>query len=74
MRTTHPIVSTFATACARTDKARGCLSRVTMLAMVFKLYQSVAKRWHRLQAAHYLTEVMNGIVLKDGLRVKQDAA
>ena len=74
IRTTNPIESTFATVRARTDKARGCLSRVTMLAMVFKLYQSAAKRWHRLRAAHYLTEVMSGISFKDGLRLEQDAA
>ncbi len=74
IRTTNPSESTFATVRARTDKTRGCLSRVTMLAMVFKLYQSAAKRWHRLRAAHYLPEVMNGIVFKDGLRVEQDAA
>jgi transposase-like protein len=74
IRTTNPIESTFATVRARTDKTRGCLSRVTMLAMVFKLYQSAAKRWHRLRAAHYLPEVMHGIVFKDGLRVEQDDA
>jgi putative transposase len=74
IRTTNPIESTFATVRARTDKTRGCLSRVTMLAMVFKLYQSAAKRWHRLRAAHYLPEVMHGIVFKDGLRIEQDAA
>jgi transposase-like protein len=72
--TTNPIESTFATVRIRTDKTRGCLSRVTMLAMVFKLYQSAAKRWHRLRAAHYLPEVMQGTVFKDGLRVAQDAA
>jgi putative transposase len=59
---------------ARTDKARGCLSCVTMLAMVFTLSQSAAKRWHRLRAAHDLPEVRHGIVFKDGLRVEQDAA
>jgi transposase-like protein len=74
IRTTNPIESTFATVRARTDTTRGCLARVTMLAMVFKLYQSAAKRWHRLRAAHYLPEVMHGIVFKDGLRVEQDAA
>jgi putative transposase len=74
IRTTNPIESTFATVRLRTDKSRGCLSRVTMLAMVFKLYQSAAKRWHRLRAAHYLTEVMQGMAFKDGLRVEQDAA
>jgi hypothetical protein len=33
IRTTNPIESTFATVRARTNKTRGCLSRVTMLAM-----------------------------------------
>jgi transposase-like protein len=74
IRTTNPIESTFATVRLRTDKTRGCLSRVTMLAMVFKLYQSAAKRWHRLRAAPYLPEVMQGMAFKDGLRVEQDAA
>ena len=74
IRTTKPIESTFAPVRLRTDKTRGCLSRVTMLAMVFKLYQSAAKRWHRLRAAYYLTEVMPCMTFKDGLRVEQDAA
>src|SRR5919202_6073188 len=74
IRTTNPIESTFATVRARTDKTRGCLSRTTMLAMVFKLWQSAAKRWHRLRAAHYLPDVIQGMVFKDGLRVEQDAA
>ena len=30
--------------------------------------------WHRLRAAHYLPEVMQGMAFKDGLRVEQDAA
>jgi putative transposase len=74
IRTTNPIESTFATVRLRTNKTRGCLSRTTMLAMVFKLYQSAANRWHRLRAAHYLTEVMQGMAFKDGLRVEQNAA
>jgi putative transposase len=74
IRTTNPIESTFATVRLRTNKTRGCLSRTTMLAMVFKLWQSAAKRWHRLRAAHYLPEVMNGMAFKDGIRVAQDAA
>ena len=74
IRTTNPIESTFATVRLRTDKTRGCLSRTTMLAMVFKLYQSAAKRWHRLRAAYYLPEVMQGTTFKDGLRIEQNAA
>jgi hypothetical protein len=74
MRTTHPIASTCATVRARTEKTRGGLARVTMLAMVCKLSQSAATRWHRLRAAHSLPEVMQGMAFKDGLRVEQDAA
>ena|SRR5215813_1802305 len=74
IRTTNPIEATLATVRLRTDKTRGGLSRVTMLAMVFKLYQSATKRWHRLRAAHDLPEVMHGILFKDGLRVEHDAA
>jgi len=74
IRTTNPRESTFATVRLRTHKTRGCLSRTTMLAMVFKLWQSAAKRWHRLRATHYLPEVMNGMAFKDGIRVEQDAA
>lgn len=74
IRTTHPIESTCATVRFRTAKTRGCLARVTMLAMVFTLYHSAAKRWYRLRAAPYLTEVMQGMACKDGLRVEQDAA
>jgi putative transposase len=74
LRTTNPIAFTFATVRLRTNKTRGCFSRTTMLAMVFKLWPSAAKRWHQLRAAHYLTEVVQGMVFKDGLRVEQNAA
>ena len=47
LRTTNPIESTFATVRLRTAKTRGCLSRQTMLTMVFKLCHSAEKRWHR---------------------------
>ena len=49
LRTTNPIESTFATVRLRTAKTRGCLSRQTMLTMVFKLCQSAEKRsgWER---------------------------
>jgi transposase-like protein len=74
IRPTNPGESTFATVRLRTDKTRGCLSRTTMLAMGFKLCQSAQKRWHRLRAAHDLTEVMQGIGFMNGIRVEQAAA
>jgi putative transposase len=44
VRTTNPIESTFATVRLRTDKTKGCLSRETALAMVFKLAKSAERR------------------------------
>ena len=40
IRTTNPIESTFATVRLRTAKTRGCVSRGSILAMVFKLTKS----------------------------------
>ena len=48
LRTTNPIESTFATVKLRTAKTRGCLSRKTMLTMVFQLCLSAQSRWRRL--------------------------
>jgi hypothetical protein len=44
-----------------------------MLAMLFKLYQNAAKRWHRWRVLHNLTEVMQDTPFKDALRVEQNA-
>jgi transposase-like protein len=74
IRTTNPIESTFATVRLRTNNIWVFLFYKTMLAMVFQLWQSATKRWHRLRAAPYLAEVVQGIAFKDGLRGEQDAA
>ena len=56
LRTTNPIASMFSTARLRTDKTKGCGSRVATLTMVFKLAESAQARWRRL----------NGIAFKNG--------
>ena len=66
LRTTNPIESTFATVRLRTAKTRGCLSRETMLSMVFKLCQSAEKRWRRLQGYKRIADVVRGVQFKDG--------
>src|SRR3954467_8972982 len=48
VRTSNPIESAFATLRLRTAKTKGCLSRRTALAMVFKLAQSAERSWRRL--------------------------
>lgn len=67
LRTTNPIESTFATVRLRTVKTRGCLSRLTMLTMVFKLCQSAEKRWRRLMGYRLLADVVRGVKFVDGI-------
>ncbi len=74
IRTTNPIESTFATVRLRTTKTKGCLSRKTALTMVFKLCQSAAKRWRRLNGSHQIAEIIEGVKFKDGEKLTQRAA
>ena len=82
IRTTNPIESTFATVRLRTDKTRGCVSKDTILALVFKLVESAQKSWLRIRGFKYLADVIEGVKFNDGIRVddnteltqQQDAA
>ena len=47
VRTTNPIESTFATVRLRTYRTKGCLSRKTAMAMVFKLCQCAQRKWRK---------------------------
>lgn len=74
LRTTNPIESTFATVKLRTAKTRGCLSRQTMLTMVFKLCRSAEKRWRRLRGYRRLGEVIENVKFINGIREDEIAA
>ena len=74
LRTTNPIESTFATVRLRTAKTKGCLSRKTVLTMVFKLCQSASKKWRRLDGSHQLAEIIQGVKFKDGEKLTERAA
>ncbi len=67
IRTTNPIESTFATVRLRTVKTRGCVSRATILALVFKLGQSAEKGWRKLRGFRQLAQVIEGIKFVDGV-------
>jgi hypothetical protein len=43
----------------RTDK--GCLSRATALALVFKLAESAERHWRRLNGSDRLAEIIRGV-------------
>src|SRR5881275_263319 len=66
VRTTNPIESTFATVRLRTDRTKGCLSRETALAMVFKLAKSAERHWRRLDSAERLAQIIAGVRFRDG--------
>lgn len=68
LRTTNPIESTFATVRHRTKKSKGCFSRKTILAMVFKLCGTAEKRWKAIHGFKRLSEVVEGIRFIDGIR------
>jgi transposase-like protein len=66
LRSTNPVESTFATVRLRTDKTKGCLSRATALAMVFKLAKSAERHWRRLNGSDRLAEIVRGVRFRDG--------
>jgi len=66
IRSTNPVESTFATVRLRTDKTKGCLSRATALAMVFKLARSAERHWRRLNGSDRLAEIIRGVRFRDG--------
>ena len=74
IRTSNPIESVFATVRLRTTRTKNCGSRLTTLAMAFKLMHTAQKRWHRLRGYQLLAEVIEGVQFKDGIRVEQEAA
>ncbi|MGD8570260.1 MAG: IS256 family transposase [Gammaproteobacteria bacterium] len=69
IRTTNPIESTFGTIRHRTKRSKGCLSRASMLHMLFKLGMCAEKNWRRLRGFDYLAKVIEGIKFKDGVEV-----
>jgi putative transposase len=72
LRTSNPIESTFATIRHRTKRSKGCLSRETMLHMMFKLGECAQKKWRRLRGFAYLAKVITGVKFHDGIEVTNE--
>jgi len=70
LRTTNPIESAFATIRHRTDRAKGCVTRKTMLAFAYKLGMAAETRWRRLRGFEYLARVTRGVKFEDGIEVE----
>jgi putative transposase len=72
LRTTNPIESTFATVRLRTQRTKGCGSRVATLTMVYKLALEAQKCWRRLNGAEKLAKVVIGTRFVDGVELTQN--
>ena len=68
IRTTNPIESMFATVRLRTAKTKGCGTRQATLMMVFKLAQSAAKGWRKLNGSELLADVIQSVRFVDGIK------
>jgi len=67
IRSTNVIESAFATIRHRSDRAKGCVSRDSMLSMIFKLGMSAQLSWRRLKGFEFLAKVIAGVKFRDGL-------
>jgi len=72
IRTNNPIESTFATIRHRTDRAKGCVSRKTILVMIYKLGMRAEKRWRRIRGFAHFAKVIEGVQFKDGIEINEN--
>ena len=72
LRTTNPIESTFATIRHRTARIKGCVSRNTMLAMIYKLGACAQTHWRRLRGFDKLAKVIRDVRFVDGIEQTND--
>lgn len=69
IRTTNPIESSFATIRHRTTRTKNCVSRTTLLGLMFQLALTAEKSWRKIRGFKRLPEVIEGIRFQDGIAV-----
>jgi putative transposase len=74
LRTTNVIESSFATVRHRTVRSKGCLSKKTALAMIFKLAEAAERSWRRLNGHNQLPKIILGVRFTDGIEVVRSQA
>jgi transposase-like protein len=72
LRTTNPIESAFATIRHRSDQAKGCVSRATMLSFMYKLAVAAEASFRRLKGFPHLAKVLAGVRFVDGVENSED--
>ncbi len=71
LKTTNPIESIFATVKLRTNAARRIKSPRSALYLIFQLIIRAQKNWRRLNGAHLVTKVLEGVKFEDGIEVRK---
>ena len=56
------IESAFATIRHRSSRAKGCVTRTTMLSMIYKMGMSAEKSWKRLRGFRQLGQVIEEVI------------
>jgi transposase-like protein len=72
LRTTNPIESAFASIRHRSDRAKGCVTRQTMLAFMFKLATSAEGSFRKLKGFTHLAKIIAGVRFVDGVEQMED--
>jgi transposase-like protein len=72
LRTSNPIESAFATIRHRSDRAKGCVTRATMLSLMFKLALAAEQSFRRLKGFGYLAKVIAGVRFVDGVENNEE--
>ncbi len=72
IRTTNVIESSFATIRHRSKQAKGCVTRTTMLTMIYKMGLCAEDSWRKLRGFRHLAKVVEGVQFKDGIEVIED--
>ncbi len=73
LRTTNPIESSFGTIRHRTDQARGCVTRTTMVSFAYKLGMCAERRWKRIRGVNQLGKLIEGVHFQDGTAMETSA-
>ena len=71
IRTSNVIESSFATIRHRSKQTKGCVTRITMLTMIYKMGQCAEDSWRKLRGFRHLAKVIEGVKFKDGIEVTE---
>ncbi len=73
IRSTNPIESTFATIRHRSTRTKNCLSRATLLGLVYRLAREAEKSWQRIHGSERIANLDAGVLFKDGTSLQDES-